>query len=86
MDDYLGVAAGAKLMAQRGEFLHQALKVVDLAVEDDADAVVLVVHGLVASGEVDDGKSAMGQPDTWLDMQAGTVGSPVLQPVVHGRQ
>jgi len=54
VQDHLGVAAGAKLMAQGLELGHQLLIVVNFAVEDGDDALVFVEQGLLAGGEVDD--------------------------------
>jgi hypothetical protein len=41
----------------------QVLEIIDLAVEDDGDRLILVIDRLVAAGEVDDGKPAMAEPD-----------------------
>src|SRR4029079_14510121 len=45
--------------------------VVDLAVEDDPGAAVLVGHGLMAAGEVDDGQAPHGEAG--LPQQHGAV-------------
>ena len=51
-------------MAQCRQLLAQRLEVVDLSVEDDRQATVLIEHWLVAAGrEVDHRQPPMGQRD-----------------------
>src|SRR3546814_18660851 len=61
----------------------QFLEVVDLAVVDDRDAAILVVHRLLAAGEVDDRKAAVTQPDAAVDEKAATVRPAVREAVGH---
>ena len=86
VDDHLGVAVGAKDVAQRLQFGHQLLEVVDLAVEDDADAAVLVEQRLLAGGHVDDRQPPMAEADTRLDVHAALVGAAVVLRFVHAHQ
>ena len=83
VDDHLGVAAGAEDVAQRLQLGHQLLEVVDLAVEDDADAAVLVEQRLLAGGDVDDRQPAMAEADARLDVDAALVGAAVVLRFVH---
>jgi hypothetical protein len=53
----------AKLVTGRLEFVAQRTVVVDLAVEDDADAPVLVCHRLRTTGEIDDAQAGETQRD-----------------------
>src|SRR3546814_9630835 len=64
-------------------FRGQFLEVVDLAVVDDRDSAILVVHRLLAAGEVDDRKAAVTQPDAAVDEKAATVRPAVREAVGH---
>jgi hypothetical protein len=55
------VTPGGQLGLDLGE-------VVDLAVVGDDDRAVLVVEGLLAGGEIDDGQALVGEPDPRLDL------------------
>jgi hypothetical protein len=57
--------------------------VVNLAVEDDPHAVVLVAHRLMASGNVDDRQPPVGQPDTPVHPQSRSIGTSMLLHVRH---
>src|SRR3546814_2078048 len=81
MDDDLGVADAAEHVAGAAQFRGQFLEVVDLAVVDDRDAAILVVHRLLAAGEVDDRKAAVTQPDAAVDEKAATVRPAVREAV-----
>ena len=57
MDDDLGVGMiGGEAVAGALELLAQLDVIVDLAVEDDGDGLVLVEDRLLAGGDVDDGE------------------------------
>ena len=58
VQDDLGVAVGLKDMALGLQLGAQVHKVEDLAVENDDDGAVLVIHGLLAGGQVDDAQPA----------------------------
>jgi hypothetical protein len=79
--DHLGVRARREAVPAREQLLPQRLEVVDLAVEDHHHRPVLVEHGLVARGQVDDGQAAMTQPHPALEVEAVRVG-PAMR---HGR-
>ena len=74
------VEAGARLQ----QFLPEFGKVVDLAVEDDAELAVHVLHGLAAAGKVDDGQAAVPQADGPFLPDAAAVGAAVGDDVGHG--
>ena len=70
-------------MAQRLQFGHQLLEVVDLAVEHDDDAAVFVVQRLLAGRQVDDRQPAMAEPDAGLEVQSAFIGAAVELRLVH---
>src|SRR3546814_14293630 len=76
MHDDLGVADAAEHMAQIPQLAGQILEVVDLAIVDNRDAAVLVVHRLLAAGEVDDQQPAVAAADALGEMVAFRVGTP----------
>src|SRR3546814_1989904 len=83
MDDDLGVADAAEHVAGAAQCRVQFLEVVYLAVVDVRDAAILVVHRLLAAGEVDDRKAAVTQPDAAVDEKAATVRPAVREAVGH---
>jgi len=98
VDDRLGVGRGGEPVAVGLELLAQLPEVVDLAVEDDPDAPVLVGDRLIAAGEVDDGEPShaetgaigaggigagrTGAPSA-EDASPLAVGSPMRNDVIH---
>ena len=86
MDDDFGVGMGAEGMAQRLQFGHQFLEVVDFAVEHHDDRAVLVEQRLLAGGQVDDGQAPVPQPQPGLQMQAAFVGAAMELGFVHAMQ
>ena len=83
MDDDLGIAARAKDMAERSEFGHQRLEIIDLAVEDDANRTILVVERLIAAREIDDGEPAVAEPDARPIVETVAVGAAMGENVGH---
>ena len=77
MDDDLAVAAGAEGVAGGLELGAQLAVVVDLAVVDEPDGLVLVGDGLVAAGAVDDAQAAVAEADGGRLEGAGVVGAAV---------
>ena len=62
MQEALGVGAAVELVALGLELGTEFLEVVDLAVEDNDDAAVLIGHGLSAGlGQVEDRQAAEAQ-------------------------
>ncbi len=80
MDDRLGVRMGVKPVAALLEVLTQLAVIVDLAVENDPLRTVLVMHRLLARGEIDDRQPPHREPD--ILMQVKTV---VVRPAVNDR-
>ena len=58
-------------------------EVVDLAVEDDPHRTVFVRKGLLSGGDVDDAQPAMGEADTFTDVETVRVGSAMSNAVAH---
>ena len=86
MDNYLGIAARTEHMAQRHEFSHQRLEIIDLAVIDDADRPILVVKRLIPAREVDDRQAAVAEPDARRKMKAVAVRPAMTEDVGHASQ
>ncbi len=84
VDDGFRVAAVAEDVAEGGQFVAQRLEIVDLAVEDDGDAVVLVIHRLLAAGGVDDGQAAVAQGYAGLQVKAFAIRPAMGDGVGHG--
>ena len=59
----LAIGAGAEAVASALEVLLYALEVVELAIDDDPQALVLAGDRLLAGGQVDDAESGMAEPD-----------------------
>jgi hypothetical protein len=84
MDDRLGVAPRTILMSLRLEGRTQRRVVVDLAVERNPHAAVLVRHRLLARrADVDDCQAPMREADRAVDVQAGAVRTAMTQDIAH---
>ncbi len=70
-------------MAARLELLPQIAVVVDLAVEDDPDAAVLVLHRLMAAGAVDDGQPAVTERGVRIGKHPAAVRAAVPEAIGH---
>jgi hypothetical protein len=86
VDEHLGVAVRREAMAVALEPVAQLGVVVDLAVLDDVDRLVLVRERLVAGVEVDDRESPRGQSDRAVDERAVRVRPPVDERRAHPRE
>ena len=74
MDDDLGIALGRERMPARAKLRAQFPIVVDLAVEDDGHGPILVVHGLIARGQVDHAEPLDAQADMAVHKQPARSG------------
>ena len=79
----LGVRPGPELMSRRRQLPVERFVVVDLAVEHDEHAAVLVRDRLVAAGQVDDAEAAHAEADPALDEGAPVVGAPMADGIAH---
>ena len=79
----LGVATGGKGVSGGDQLLAQRLEVVDLAVEHNGQAVVLVEHRLPAALQVDDGQPPVAQCHRAVDVMALAVRAAVGDAVGH---
>src|SRR5207302_1827050 len=77
VNDDLGVALRKKHVTRARELGDQLLVVVDLAVEDDDDAAVLVEKRLLPGREIDDREPPVPEAQPRLEMQAALVGPAV---------
>ncbi len=73
VDDHLGVAPGPEAVSQRGQLLAELHVVVDLAVEDHPDPVVLAGEGLLPRGQVDDRQAGVAQRRAPVTVEAALV-------------
>src|SRR5258706_604671 len=81
--DDLGIAARSEGVSTGGKLLHELLEIVDLAVEHDGHAAVLVVERLLSRREVDDGEAPVSQRQTRLQVHAARVGAAMKQGRIH---
>ena len=86
VDDDLGVAAGAEHVAQPCQLGHQRLEVIDLAVIDDTDRLILVEQRLVTGGQIDDRQAAVAEPQPRCQMEAVAVRSAMPEDIGHMAQ
>jgi hypothetical protein len=80
----LGIGLGLEAVAEGLELPAQLDVVEDLAVEDDPDRVVLVGHGLIARGEIDDAEARMRQCYRAELAHPGAVGTAMTQRAQRG--
>ena len=85
MHDHFGIAARPEAIAQNLEFGHQLAVVVDLTVEDNAHGTVFIEQGLLAGGQVDDGKAPMSQRQTGLQVHIVLIRPAVGLDIVDAR-
>ncbi len=83
VDDDLGVAVRAERVAGGLKLSAQLAIVVDLAVIDEPDGLVLVGHGLMATLTVDDAETTMAETDGRGLEGAGVVGAAVHDGGAH---
>lgn len=83
MEDGLRIAAGPVAVSARLKPRTEGGMIIDLAVIDDPDALVLVSHGLVARGDVHDGQPAVSEPHRPFHPEPFAVRSPMEEHVSH---
>ncbi len=71
-------------MSLRDQVAPEFLIVVDLAVENHPDSLILVGDWLVAAVEIDDAEAAHPNGAASLDVEAFIVGSPMPNLIAHG--
>ena len=78
-----GVGPGGEGVPGAHQFGGQLLEVVDLAVKDDGEVLVLIEHGLFAALQVNDGKAAVAQGYLVVHIVAFAVRAAVGDQVRH---
>ncbi len=68
VDNDLGVGMSAEDVAQRLQFGHQFLEIIDFAIEHDDHRAILVEQRLLSAGQVDDGQAPVSQSHAGLQM------------------
>ncbi len=86
VDDRFRVAVGVERVAEFFEFLAEFEIVVDLAVEDDPRAAILIVDGLLAALQIDDGEASHRESDGTVDVKTVLVGTTMPDRLAHPRQ
>ena len=84
--EHFGVALGGEPVAASLELGPKLAVVVDLAVLDDPDRLVLVADRLIAAREIDDGQASRSEADVAVDVRATAVGAAVNEGLVHRSQ
>ncbi len=86
MDDGFRVAARAVAVPVGLQPSPQFSVIVNLAVEDDPDIMILVGQRLVAAFHVDNAQPPHGQADIFFDEEALVIGPAMHDAAVHARQ
>src|SRR5207249_5851769 len=86
MDDCFGIAARLVLMAPGLEVAPNLRVVVDLAVEDNPNALILVRQRLMAGTQVDDAETPMAERSTIVRENPGLIGASMRENVAHRRR
>ena len=81
-----GVGPGGEGVPGAHQFGGQLLEVVDLAVKDDGEVLVLIEHGLLAALQVNDGKAALAKGCRAFNKLAPTIGAAVGDGIHHALQ
>jgi hypothetical protein len=83
VDNDFRVTVGTEAVSPGPQFVSQNSKIVDFAVVYDDDRPVVVAQWLLATCQVDDRKSPMGESDTGLDVHSTLVGTSMQLHLVH---
>src|SRR5579859_7874236 len=73
MEYDLGIRAGGKPMSLAAQLFPEFQVVEDFPVERDPERRVLVAHGLLAAGKIDDAEPGVRQPHTVLAVKSSIV-------------
>ena len=66
-----------------GQVVAQGFEVVNLAIEDDGDAAILVIHRLLAAGGIDDGQAPVAQCHARFKVEPLTIRAAMGERVSH---
>jgi hypothetical protein len=83
MDDRFGVTIGLVPMSSAFQTRPQFTVVINLAVEDDPDRVILIRHGLMAIPQVDNAKAPVRQANAAGTKEPGIVGPTMRRGICH---
>ena len=86
VQDDFAVGFSAQAVAAREQFFAQFAEVIDLSVGDEDERAILVFHGLMAAGNVNNAQAAMAQPGVFATEVAGAVGPAVDERRGHALQ
>ena len=83
VEDGFGVGAGGVAVAGLLEGGAQAGVIEDFSVEDDEVGAIFIGHGLVAAGDIDNGKAAETEGGPGVAIVTGIIGAAVADGVRH---
>src|SRR5437867_11546649 len=86
MEDRFRVASSPVAVPLRLKLWSEGRMVINLAVEDDPDRLVLVRHRLVAASHIHDRQPPMSQPARPFHPEPLVVRPPMAQGITHPRQ
>ena len=86
MNDCLGVALAAVMMAFPFQLGAQLLVIVDFSVVHDPNAAVFIADGLLAGSDINDAQAAHGQTDVFFHEESVVIGPAMNHLLVHRRQ
>src|SRR5438105_187915 len=83
MNYHLGIGGGAEVMSAADQAFPQLAVIVDLAIKNDPDRLVLVGDGLMAAFDVDDRESTTSKGYRTINVKAFIVRSTMSDRVAH---
>ena len=83
MDNRLGIAPGAEVVAFLHQLFAQRLIVPDLAVKGEPDLAGFVGQGLMSPTQVDDTEADHPQSDVPIDIDPAVIGAPMSDQARH---
>ena len=82
-NERLGIAVRAELLALCGQCGVDLAVVVELPVVDDAHRAIVIPHGLVSTGQVDDRQAGHAEGEVIADVVAHVIGTSVPDDLEH---
>ncbi len=83
MYQHFRIAGSVELMSLLKQISFQFFIIIQLAIEDDADAFVFIKDGLIAGTQVDDGKAAMTKTEILIVVNRKIIRTTMLYNLKH---